>query len=67
MDENLLQMACSSLFYLKPHGKAVLKRAIAADTAFLSHKSIMDYSLLVGVHEERNELVIGIIGESPDM
>ncbi|RXG57403.1 1-phosphatidylinositol 3-phosphate 5-kinase [Armadillidium vulgare] len=62
LDENLLQMACSSPFYLRPHGKDVLTRAIVEDSNFLSQQFIMDYSLLVGVDEENNELVVGIIG-----
>ncbi|KAB7498626.1 1-phosphatidylinositol 3-phosphate 5-kinase, partial [Armadillidium nasatum] len=61
LDENLLQMACSSPFYLRPHGKDVLTRAIVEDSNFLSQQFIMDYSLLVGVDEENNQLVVGII------
>lgn len=63
LDENLLRMACSSPLYMRPHSKTVLSRAIAADTAFLSQQLIMDYSLLVGIDSNANELVIGIIGE----
>jgi len=32
--------------------------------SFLSGANIMDYSLLVGVDDERKELVVGIVGMS---
>ena len=32
------------------------------DTEFLAGANIMDYSLLVGVNDERKELVVGIVG-----
>lgn len=63
LDENLLRMACSNPLYVRPHSKAVLNRAIGADTAFLSQQLIMDYSLLVGIDTTANELIVGIIGE----
>ena len=36
--------------------------AIENDTQFLAAQTVMDYSLLVGLDEDRRELVIGIIG-----
>lgn len=33
------------------------------DSKFLAKLNIMDYSLLVAVDNERNELVVGIVGE----
>jgi 1-phosphatidylinositol-3-phosphate 5-kinase len=41
----------------------VLTQAIEKDTQFLASQAVMDYSLLVGLDEERRELVLGIIGE----
>ncbi|XP_050725052.1 1-phosphatidylinositol 3-phosphate 5-kinase-like isoform X2 [Eriocheir sinensis] len=61
LDENLLRMACSNPLYVRPHSKAVLSRAIGADTSFLSQQLIMDYSLLVGIDTTANELIVGII------
>lgn len=61
MDENLLKKACNNPLYVHPHSKTALNIAIANDSHFLSSNSIMDYSLLVGVDEDRKELVIGII------
>ena len=38
-------------------------QAILSDTLFLAKNSIMDYSLLTGLDEEKGELVVGIIGQ----
>ena len=53
----------SNPVYVWPHTKAVLMQAIIADTLFLANNSIMDYSLLTGLDEEKGELVVGIIGK----
>jgi hypothetical protein len=47
--------------YIKPHSKYVLMTAIQRDTRFLSHKLIMDYSLLCGLDEKNNQICVGII------
>ena len=44
------------------HSKTLLGQAVWNDTAFLSSLNVMDYSLLVGIDSETNELVVGIIG-----
>ncbi|GLH07075.1 Putative 1-phosphatidylinositol 3-phosphate 5-kinase [Gryllus bimaculatus] len=61
LDENLLKMTCDSPLYVYPHSKAVLMQAIHSDTEFLAAQAVMDYSLLVGLDQERHELVVGII------
>ncbi|CAG0920643.1 unnamed protein product [Notodromas monacha] len=61
LDENLLKMTCGNPLYIRPHSKRVLTRAITHDTEFLAAQDVMDYSLLVGVDEDTNELVVGII------
>ncbi|XP_047111766.1 1-phosphatidylinositol 3-phosphate 5-kinase [Schistocerca piceifrons] len=61
LDENLLKMACDSPLYIHLHSKKVLMQAINNDTEFLSSQSVMDYSLLVGLDQEKRELVVGII------
>lgn len=66
MDENLLNMSCDSPLYIRPHSKAVLNKAIEQDTKFLADNSVMDYSLLVGLEPNTDELVLGIIGEFKD-
>ena len=50
--------------YIRPHSKTVLTLAITNDTQFLSSHLIMDYSLLVGIDDQKKELVLGIIGKS---
>ncbi|XP_035226923.1 1-phosphatidylinositol 3-phosphate 5-kinase-like isoform X2 [Stegodyphus dumicola] len=61
LDENLLKITCDNPLYVRPHSKTVLTLAISNDTQFLVDQSVMDYSLLVGLDEEKGELVIGII------
>ncbi|KAI8993291.1 hypothetical protein BDB01DRAFT_775799 [Pilobolus umbonatus] len=41
--------------------KAVLDLAIMSDTEFLAKCNIMDYSLLIGIDEERHEMTVGIV------
>ncbi|XP_054715283.1 1-phosphatidylinositol 3-phosphate 5-kinase-like [Uloborus diversus] len=61
LDENLLKVTCDNPLYIRPHCKTVLTSAISNDTQFLAEQSVMDYSLLVGLDEEKGELVVGII------
>lgn len=59
----LFSVTCDSPLYILPHSQAVLLRAIESDTQFLASLSVIDYSLLVGLDQEKRELIIGIIGE----
>ena len=43
------------------HSKKMIRDSVINDTAFLAESNIMDYSLLVGVDDERKELVVGIV------
>lgn len=61
LDENLLRRICTNSFYCFPHSKAALKVAISNDSYFLASNMVMDYSLLCGVDDDKNELVLGII------
>lgn len=61
---NLLSVSCDSPLYIRPHAKAVLNKAIEEDTKFLADNCVMDYSLLVGLEPNSDELVLGIIGEN---
>ncbi|CAA6664291.1 unnamed protein product [Spirodela intermedia] len=47
--------------FLGSKAKRSLERAIWNDTSFLATVDVMDYSLLVGIDEEKKELVLGII------
>ncbi|OIW17542.1 hypothetical protein TanjilG_22654 [Lupinus angustifolius] len=61
LDQNLIEAMPTSPIYVGNKAKRLLERAIWNDTAFLASIDVMDYSLLVGVDEEKHELVIGII------
>ncbi|CAG8567202.1 27595_t:CDS:10 [Gigaspora margarita] len=50
-----------SRFLTYSYGKKLLREAIANDTQFLCDANIMDYSLLVGVDDDKKELVTGIV------
>lgn len=61
LDTNLLETLCTKPIFLGSKAKRSLERAIWNDTSFLASVDVMDYSLLVGVDDERKELVLGII------
>ncbi|TFY83433.1 hypothetical protein EWM64_g586 [Hericium alpestre] len=61
LDENLVQTAHLSPFYLREHSKRILRGALYNDSKFLADINVMDYSLVVGVDSVKNELVIGIV------
>ncbi|KAG6470156.1 hypothetical protein ZIOFF_071213 [Zingiber officinale] len=61
LDQNFVEDMCKSPIYLGGKTKHLLQRAIWNDTSFLTSINVMDYSLLVGVDDERKELVFGII------
>ncbi|KAJ4974799.1 hypothetical protein NE237_007973 [Protea cynaroides] len=61
LDMNLLEALHTEPIFLGSRTKRILERAIWNDTSFLASVDVMDYSLLVGVDEERKELVLGII------
>ncbi|CAK9324031.1 unnamed protein product [Citrullus colocynthis] len=61
LDLNLLEALRTKPILLGSKAKRNLERAIWNDTSFLASIDVMDYSLLVGVDEERKELVLGII------
>ncbi|XP_060184973.1 putative 1-phosphatidylinositol-3-phosphate 5-kinase FAB1C [Lycium barbarum] len=61
LDMNLLETLRTKPIFLGSKAKRSLERAVWNDTSFLASVDVMDYSLLVGVDEERKELVLGII------
>ncbi|KAL8161264.1 hypothetical protein V2J09_012753 [Rumex salicifolius] len=61
LDMNLLEALRTNPIFLGSKAKRTLERAVWNDTSFLASVDVMDYSLLVGVDEERKELVLGII------
>ena len=48
---------------MREHSKRILRGALYNDSRFLADINVMDYSLVVGVDNEKNELVVGIVGK----
>lgn len=63
LDENLIEAIYSSPLYVREHSKKYLLECVVNDSHFLSDLNVIDYSLLVGIDEESNELVVGIVGK----
>jgi 1-phosphatidylinositol-3-phosphate 5-kinase len=61
LDENLMEHIRSQPLHVDQGSERVLREGIRRDTAFLANLNVMDYSLLLGVDEERHELVVGIV------
>ncbi|KAG9156351.1 hypothetical protein Leryth_009223 [Lithospermum erythrorhizon] len=61
LDQNFVNDMNSSPLYVSRQSKRLLQRGYWNDTSFLKSIQVMDYSLLVGVDSERQELVCGII------
>ncbi|MCL7034095.1 hypothetical protein MKW94_016970 [Papaver nudicaule] len=61
LDENFVEDVSVSPLFMSQKTKQHLQRAIWNDTSFLTSINVMDYSLLVGVDNQKNELVCGII------
>lgn len=61
LDQNLIEAMRTSPIFVGNKAKRLLERAVWNDTSFLALVDVMDYSLLVGVDEEKHELVLGII------
>ncbi|GLU06835.1 hypothetical protein SLE2022_238250 [Rubroshorea leprosula] len=61
LDQNFVNDMNLSPLYVSNTAKRHLQRAVWNDTAFLNTINVMDYSLLVGVDSQGQELVCGII------
>ncbi|KAI8846669.1 hypothetical protein BC829DRAFT_397962 [Chytridium lagenaria] len=61
LDENLVEYICESPLFIREHSKVLLRASVYNDTLFLAKLNVMDYSLLVGIDEEKRELVVGIV------
>ncbi|KAI9007924.1 hypothetical protein CLU79DRAFT_840394 [Phycomyces nitens] len=48
-------------FPIHEQARALLELAISRDTEFLMKSNIMDYSLLVGIDEQKQELSVGLV------
>ncbi|CEI86898.1 hypothetical protein RMCBS344292_01322 [Rhizopus microsporus] len=54
-------MIYQSPLFIRAHSKEILRSSLHNDTLFLSNRNVMDYSLLVGIDADRQELVVGIV------
>ena len=61
LDGDFLEFTGGRPLPLTDRAKAIFHMSILNDTLFLSIINVLDYSILVGMDEERNELVVGII------
>ena len=61
MDHNLMELTNGKPLPLKYRANVRFHKAILNDTLFLSIINVVDYSILVGIDENSQELVVGII------
>ncbi|KAF9387823.1 1-phosphatidylinositol-3-phosphate 5-kinase [Podila verticillata] len=61
LDENFIEFMSESPFFIREHAKLQLSESLANDSLFLQQFNIMDYSLLVAVGDQKQELVVGIV------
>ncbi|KAM0917076.1 hypothetical protein ACQ4PT_009758 [Festuca glaucescens] len=61
LDSNLIEEQHTKPIFVGSKAKQRLERAVWNDTSVLASLDVMDYSLLVGIDEKKNELVVGII------
>lgn len=61
LDENMVDYIYESPLFVRLHSKKLLRASLWNDTLFLSKMNVMDYSLVIGIDTEKNELVAGII------
>lgn len=47
--------------FVRDHARRFLKSALHNDTLFLAQNNVMDYSLIIGIDDEKHELIVGII------
>jgi 1-phosphatidylinositol-3-phosphate 5-kinase len=61
LDENMVEFIYESPLFVREHSKKLLRASLWNDTLFLSRQNVMDYSLMIGIDEDRKELCVGII------
>jgi 1-phosphatidylinositol-3-phosphate 5-kinase len=61
LDENMVEFIYESPLFVREHSKKLLRASLWNDTLFLSRQNVMDYSLMIGIDENRKELCVGII------
>jgi hypothetical protein len=61
LDHDWVDGHYKTLFKLHGHAKYIIQESVENDIQFLSRSNVMDYSLLVGIHKDTQELIIGIV------
>ncbi|KAG0242758.1 hypothetical protein B0O80DRAFT_460532 [Mortierella sp. GBAus27b] len=61
LDENFIEFMSESPFFIRQHAKLQLLESLANDSYFLQRFNIMDYSLLVAIADNRQEILVGIV------
>ncbi|KAG5437249.1 hypothetical protein PCANB_001042 [Pneumocystis canis] len=61
LDENLVEFIYNSPLFIREHYKKILRASLWNDTLFLAKMNVMDYSMVVGIDDEKQELIVGII------
>lgn len=61
LDENMVEFIYESPLFTREHSKKLLRGSVHNDTLFLARQNVMDYSLMLGIDEGKQELVVGII------
>ncbi|KAI9254059.1 hypothetical protein BY458DRAFT_462342 [Sporodiniella umbellata] len=61
LDENLVEMISKTPLYMRVDTKNNLTDSLYNDTQFLVQIDVMDYSLLVGFDDEKNQIIVGIV------
>lgn len=61
LDENMVEFIYESPLFTREHSKKLLSQSVWNDTLFLARQNVMDYSLMIAIDENHQELVVGII------
>jgi len=61
LDENFLDYISQTPLYVRSHSESLLSWTVRNDTLFCSKQNVMDYSLIVGHYNDKNEILVGII------
>ncbi|KAN0078565.1 hypothetical protein V8E54_005078 [Elaphomyces granulatus] len=61
LDENMVDFIYETPLFAREHSKKMLNVSVWNDTLFLGRQNVMDYSLMIAIDENRQELVVGII------
>ncbi|KAF9929088.1 1-phosphatidylinositol-3-phosphate 5-kinase [Linnemannia zychae] len=61
LDENFIEFMSESPFFIREHAKKQLNQSLVNDSQFLQRFNIMDYSLLVAIADDKQELLVGIV------